>query len=144
MRRRPTFPAVLGMLVALIVAVPVVEGLTNLREGTMVSLAGLTVPILAVAAASDSKRHRRVAFTLAVASALGPDRRAGNHLDHQGSADCHSHRPHWLLPSAPSTRGNDCSGSKRPASAWRCRDLEQSGWNLTSFAHCERRRHTKS
>ena len=69
-RPRPTFPAVLGMLVALIVAVPVVEGLTNLRGGTMVSLAGLTVPILAVAAASDSKKHRRVAFTLAVASAL--------------------------------------------------------------------------
>ena len=58
------------MLVALIVAVPVVEGLTNLRVSTMISLAGLTVPILAVAAASDSKKHRRVAFTLAVASAL--------------------------------------------------------------------------
>jgi hypothetical protein len=58
------------MLVALIVTVPVVEGLTRLRVSTMLSLAGLTIPILAVAAASDSKKHRRVAFTLAVASAL--------------------------------------------------------------------------
>jgi len=58
------------MLIAVIVAVPVVEGLTHLRVSTMLSLAGLTIPILAVAAASDSKKHRRVAFTLAVASAL--------------------------------------------------------------------------
>jgi len=38
---------------------------------------------------------------LAVASPLCPDRRAGDHLEHQGTAGCHSRRPHWLLPSAP-------------------------------------------
>ncbi len=51
--RRPTFPAVLGMLVAVIVVVPLLEGLAHLRVGVMLGLAGLTIPILAVAAASD-------------------------------------------------------------------------------------------
>ncbi len=70
MLRRPTFPAVLGMLVALIVIVPLVEELGHLRAGRMLGLAGLTVPILAVAAASDRQGHRRVAFALAAISAL--------------------------------------------------------------------------
>ena len=77
--RRPTFPAVLGMLVAVIVIVPLVEGLAHLRVGVMLGLAGLTIPILAVAAASDRQAHRRVAFSLAALSALAngatlPDR----------------------------------------------------------------------
>ena len=53
--RRPTFPVVLGMLVAVIVAVPLPEGLAHLRVGVMLGLAGLTIPILAVAAASDRR-----------------------------------------------------------------------------------------
>jgi hypothetical protein len=61
---------VLGMLVAVIVAVPLLEGLAHLRTGPMLGLAGLTVPILAVAAASDRPRHRRVAVVLAVISAV--------------------------------------------------------------------------
>ena len=68
--RRPTFPAVLGMLVALIVIVPLLEELAGLRVGQMLGLAGLAIPILAVAAASDRPRHRRVAFALAAISAL--------------------------------------------------------------------------
>ena len=77
--RRPTFPAVLGMLVAVIVIVPLLEGLAQLRVGVMLGLAGLTIPILAVAAASDRRGHRRVAFSLAAISALAngaalPDR----------------------------------------------------------------------
>ena len=77
--RRPTFPAVLGMLVAVIVVVPLLERLAQLPIGVMLGLAGLTIPILAVAAASDSRRHRRVAFSLAAISALAngatlPDR----------------------------------------------------------------------
>jgi Ion channel len=68
--RRPTFPAVLGMLVAVIVIVPLVEGLADLRAGVMLGLAGLTIPILAVAAASDRSGHRRVAFALAAISVL--------------------------------------------------------------------------
>ena len=77
--RRPTFPAVLGLLVAVIVAVPLVEGLAQLPIGVMLGLAGLTIPILAVAAASDRRGHRRVAFSLAAISALAngatlPDR----------------------------------------------------------------------
>ena len=77
--RRPTFPAVLGMLVAVIVIVPLLEGLAHLRVGVMLGLAGLTIPILAVAAASDRQRHRRVALSLAALSALAngatlPDR----------------------------------------------------------------------
>jgi Ion channel len=77
--RRPTFPAVLGMLVAVILIVPLVEELAHLRVGVMLGLAGLTIPILAVAAASDRPRHRRVAFALAAISALAngaalPDR----------------------------------------------------------------------
>ena len=76
---RPTFPAVLGMLVAVIVVVPLLEGLAHLRVGVMLGLAGLTIPILAVAAASDRRGHRRVAFSLAALSALAngatlPDR----------------------------------------------------------------------
>ena len=69
--RRPTFPAVLGMLVALIVIVPLLEELARLRVGQMLGLAGLAIPILAVAAASDRPGHRRVAFALAAISALG-------------------------------------------------------------------------
>src|SRR6185436_3085181 len=77
--RRPTFPAVLVMLVAVIVAVPLLEGLAQLPIGVMLGLAGLTIPILAVAAASDRRGHRRVAFSLAAISALAngatlPDR----------------------------------------------------------------------
>jgi len=77
--RRPTFPAVLGMLVAVIVAVPLLEGLAQLPIGVMLGLAGLAIPILAVAAASDRRGHRRVAFSLAAISALAngatlPDR----------------------------------------------------------------------
>ena len=77
--RRPTFPAVLGMLVAVIVIVPLLEGLAHLRVGIMLALAGLTIPILAVAAASDQRGHRRVAFSLAALSAIAngatlPDR----------------------------------------------------------------------
>lgn len=77
--RRPTFPAVLGMLVAVIVVVPLLERLAQLPTGVMLGLAGLTIPILAVAAASDSRAHRRVAFSLAAISALAngatlPDR----------------------------------------------------------------------
>jgi Ion channel/Protein of unknown function (DUF1345) len=61
---------VLGMLVAVIVFVPLIEGLAHLRVGVMLGLAGLTIPILAVAAASDRQEHRRVAFALAVISVL--------------------------------------------------------------------------
>ncbi len=68
--RRPTFPAVLGMLIAVIVVVPLVEGLAHLRVGVMLGLAGLAIPIVAVAAASDRARLRRVAFALAAISAL--------------------------------------------------------------------------
>ena len=68
--RRPTFPFVLGALVAFIVIVPLIEGLAHLRVGVMLSLAGLTIPTLAVAAASDRQGHRRVAFALAAISAL--------------------------------------------------------------------------
>ena len=67
------------MLVALIVIVPLVEELTRLRAGQMLRLAGLAIPILAVAAASDRPGHRRVAFALAAISVLAngatlPDR----------------------------------------------------------------------
>jgi Ion channel len=77
--RRPTFPAVLGMLLAVIVVVPLLEGLAHLRAGVMLGLAGMTIPILAVAAASDRQRHRRVAVSLAAISVLAngatlPDR----------------------------------------------------------------------
>ena len=77
--RRPTFPAVLGLLVAVIVVVPLVEGLAQLPIGVMLGLAGLIIPILAVAAASDRRGHRRVAFALAALSVLAngatlPDR----------------------------------------------------------------------
>jgi Ion channel len=68
--RRPTFPAVLVALVALIVVVPLLEELAGLRVGVMLSLAGLMIPILAVAAASDRRGHRRTAFALAAVSAL--------------------------------------------------------------------------
>ena len=68
--RRPTFPSVLGLLVALIVVVPLLEWLAHLRVGVMLSLAGLTIPILAVAAASDRPGHRRIAVGLAAISVL--------------------------------------------------------------------------
>jgi hypothetical protein len=58
------------MLVAVIVLVPLVEALSGLRVSVMLGLAGLTIPILAVAAASDRPRHRRAAFALAALSAL--------------------------------------------------------------------------
>jgi Ion channel len=58
------------MLVAVIVVVPLVEGLAHLRVGIMLGLAGLTIPILAVAAASERRGHRRVAFALAAISAV--------------------------------------------------------------------------
>lgn len=66
----PTYPVVLGLLLTFIVIVPLIEALSQLRVGVMLSLAGLTIPILAVAAASDRQRHRRVAVSLAVFSAL--------------------------------------------------------------------------
>ena len=68
--RRPAFPAVLGLLIALIVVVPLVEAMAHLRVGVMLGLAGLTIPILAVAAASDRSGHRRVAFALAAVSVV--------------------------------------------------------------------------
>jgi voltage-gated potassium channel len=70
---------VLVLLVAVIVAVPLLEWLAQLSAGKMLSLAGLTIPVLAVAAASDDLRHRRIAFSLAALSVLAngvalPDR----------------------------------------------------------------------
>ncbi len=58
------------MLVAIIVIVPLVEALAKLRAGVMLALAGLIIPIIAVAAASDRRGHRRVAFVLAAISVL--------------------------------------------------------------------------
>jgi hypothetical protein len=58
------------MLIGVIVVVPLVEGLAHLRVGVMLGLAGLTIPIVAVAAGSDRRGHRRVAFALAALSAL--------------------------------------------------------------------------
>src|SRR4029450_7794764 len=56
--------------IAVIAIVPLVERLAHLRAGGMLGLAGLTIPILAVGAASDRSGHRRVAFALAAISAL--------------------------------------------------------------------------
>jgi uncharacterized membrane protein len=58
------------MLVALIVIVPLLESLTHLKVGVMLGLAGLAIPVLAVAAASDRPQHRRVAFALAAISVV--------------------------------------------------------------------------
>jgi voltage-gated potassium channel len=68
--RRPTFPVVLALLIAVIVFVPVVEEVAHLRLSVMLRLAGLAVPILAVSAASDRRRHRHAAFALAAVSVL--------------------------------------------------------------------------
>ena len=70
MLRRPTFPAVLGMLIAVLVLVPLAEVVARVRVGLMLTLVGLTIPILAVAAASDRPRHRRIAVSLAAISVL--------------------------------------------------------------------------
>ena len=70
MLRRPTFPAVLGMLIAVLVLVPLAEVAAHVRVGLMLALVGLTIPILAVAAASDRPRHRRIAVGLAAISVL--------------------------------------------------------------------------
>ena len=70
MLRRPTFPAVLGMLIAALVLVPLAEVVARVRVGLMLTLVGLTIPILAVAAASDRPRHRRLALSLAAISVL--------------------------------------------------------------------------
>jgi len=71
---------VLGLLVAVIVIVPLVEELAELRIGAMLGLAGLTIPIVAVAAAGDRRGHRRVAFALAAVSVLAN----GATLPHRG------------------------------------------------------------
>ena len=70
MLRRPTFPAVLGMLIAVLVLVPLAEVVAHVRVGLMLTLVGLAIPILAVAAASDRPRHRRIAVGLAAISVL--------------------------------------------------------------------------
>ena len=49
---------------------PLAEVVAHVRVGLMLTLVGLTIPILAVAAASDRPRHRRIAVGLAAISVL--------------------------------------------------------------------------
>ena len=65
--RRPAFPFVLGMMVALIVIVPLLESLTQPRVGVIL---GLAIPVLAVAAATVPEGLVGVAFTTVLLAVL--------------------------------------------------------------------------
>jgi len=64
------FRIVLVLLLAVIVLAPVLESEAHLDVGIMLGLAGLIVPAVAVVAASDRPRIRRIAFALAGLSVL--------------------------------------------------------------------------
>lgn len=64
------FQIVLALLVAVIVLAPVLESEAHLDVGIMLGLAGLIVPGVAVIAASDRPRTRRIALALAGISVL--------------------------------------------------------------------------
>jgi len=67
-RPRPHYFVVLCCLVLLLVLPAVVSAFAG--PGRALSLLGLLVPVLAVAAASDTRRHRRTAVVLAIVCAV--------------------------------------------------------------------------